>query len=235
MPSNDHHRLEVKDESGKAHVVTREELYVLVWCEPMLRVAARYGVSSSYMARVCDLMRVPRPKGGHWSKLSAGKKTEKPALPDAQSGDEIVWNQGRVLQPAKRPLPRAPTESPKRQRTVGVAPSGLHPLIRGAKGHFEGGRTSRDSEYLKPAKRLLVDLVVSKRGLGQRCRLQMSCFICSKLEGIEWLLRRMWGICGGRMSTSKRRRERRVAPSVRITFGVRIDLQWYILGPFRLA
>jgi hypothetical protein len=43
----------------------------------------------------------------------------------------------------------------------------VHPLIWGAKAHFEGGRTSRDSEYLKPAKHLLIDLVVSKRGLDK--------------------------------------------------------------------
>jgi hypothetical protein len=31
--------------------LTREALYELVWSEPMLQVAARCGVSSSYMAR----------------------------------------------------------------------------------------------------------------------------------------------------------------------------------------
>jgi hypothetical protein len=38
-------------------------------------------------------------------------------------------------------------------------------LSDGAKEHFEGGRLSYKGEYLKPAKRLLVDLVVSKVGL----------------------------------------------------------------------
>ena len=41
--------------------LTREALYALVWSEPMLKVAARYDVSSSYMARVCTLLNVPRP------------------------------------------------------------------------------------------------------------------------------------------------------------------------------
>jgi hypothetical protein len=41
----------------------------------------------------------------------------------------------------------------------------VHPLILGAKGHFEVGRTSYWSKYLRPAKRNLVDLVVSKSGL----------------------------------------------------------------------
>jgi len=35
--------------------LTREQLYELVWSEPMLKVAARYNVSSIYMARVPDI------------------------------------------------------------------------------------------------------------------------------------------------------------------------------------
>jgi len=42
--------------------ITREALYDLVWAEPMLKVAARFGVSSSYMARVCTALNVPRPE-----------------------------------------------------------------------------------------------------------------------------------------------------------------------------
>ena len=37
---------------GAAQQVTREDLYELVWREPMLRVAERHAVSSSFLARV---------------------------------------------------------------------------------------------------------------------------------------------------------------------------------------
>ena len=40
--------------------VSREALYEMVWSEPMLRVAVGFGGSSSYMARVCTLLNVPR-------------------------------------------------------------------------------------------------------------------------------------------------------------------------------
>ena len=46
--------------------LTRAELYALVWSEPMLKVGARLGVSSSYMARICTLLKVPRPERGYW-------------------------------------------------------------------------------------------------------------------------------------------------------------------------
>ena len=58
--------------------VSREALYEMVWCEPMLRVAARFGVSSSYMARVCTLLNVPRPERGYWAKLAVGKAQQQP-------------------------------------------------------------------------------------------------------------------------------------------------------------
>lgn len=44
--------------------VDREKLYEQVWDEPMTKVAARYGVSTSFLARVCDRLNVPRPARG---------------------------------------------------------------------------------------------------------------------------------------------------------------------------
>ena len=40
-------------------VVTREELRELVWSTPMIRVAEKFDVSGSYLARVCTELRVP--------------------------------------------------------------------------------------------------------------------------------------------------------------------------------
>lgn len=87
-------------------IVTREDLYAQVWAEPMLKVAARFGVSSSYMARVCRAMNVPRPERGYWAKLAVGKQAPKPKLPGARPGDELLWSRGSVPRSIKRPLPR---------------------------------------------------------------------------------------------------------------------------------
>jgi len=66
--------------------LTRETLYNLVWSEPMLKVAARFGVSSSYMARVCTMLDVPRPERGYWAKLAFDKAKPKPPLPEPPQG-----------------------------------------------------------------------------------------------------------------------------------------------------
>jgi len=60
--------------------VSREQLYKEVWAEPMTTVALRYKVSSSFLARVCTWLNVPRPERGYWAKLAVGKASKQPSL-----------------------------------------------------------------------------------------------------------------------------------------------------------
>lgn len=147
--------------------VTREELYALVWTEPMLKVATRFSVSSSYMARICGALNVPRPQRGYWAKLAVGQHPRRPKLPEAVIGSQTVWNRSGGSMPVQRPLPRPPTTKPRRRSKAASGSLPVHLLIQGAKGHFEVGHTSYDSQYLKPAKRSLVDLVVTKTVLDK--------------------------------------------------------------------
>lgn len=154
--------------------LTREALYDLVWSEPMLKVAAQYGVSLSYMARVCTLLNVPRPERGYWAKLAVGKTSPKPPLPDAQPGDELVWSRDGETIKVTRPLPRPPSKKPKRKAKPTVVRSDQHPLFNGAKALFESGRLSYAVGYLKPAKRLLVDLIVTTALISPAARTRNS-------------------------------------------------------------
>jgi hypothetical protein len=160
--------------------VTREALYSLVWAEPMLKVAAKFGVSSSYMARVCAWMNVPRPERGYWAKLAVGKQSPKPELPEASPGAPMLWDRSGISNPVRRVLPRPPSIRPIRNSKAIKPRAELHGLIRGARLHFDVARTSYDSNYLKPAKRLLVDLVVSKASLDKALSFASDLF--SELE-----------------------------------------------------
>ena len=133
----------------------------------MLKVAARYGVSSSYMARVCTLLNVPRPERGYWAKLAVGKVSPIPPLPDARPGDELVWSRDGQHIKVARLLPCPPSTSSQRRHRSSTSWPSQHPLINGAKEHFEAGRLSYEGDYLKPAKKLLVDLAVTKTGLDK--------------------------------------------------------------------
>lgn len=93
-------------ETSKA--VTRQTLYDQVWTHPMVTVAAKYGVSSSYMARVCERLNVPRPARGYWAQLEVGKAPAKPPLPDARVGDDLEWSRDGDQTHSHRPAPRPP-------------------------------------------------------------------------------------------------------------------------------
>ena len=77
-------------QDGPSDTWTREALYELVWSQPMIKLADRFGVSSSYMAPVCTLLNVPRPERGYWAKLAVGKAPERPALPAPHPGVATV-------------------------------------------------------------------------------------------------------------------------------------------------
>lgn len=70
----------------------RDEFYDIVWTEPMMHAAKRFGVSGSYLARVCGMLNVPRPPQGYWAKLAVGKAPPPPCLPEAQPGDQLTWS-----------------------------------------------------------------------------------------------------------------------------------------------
>lgn len=147
------------------NVITREELYELVWLTPMIKVAEKFEVSGSYLARVCTELRVPRPERGYWAKLAVGKAPQRPALPEPLPGDPVVWSRTDELPAAAVPKPR-PSPSPRVPRLARPV-TGTHGLIRGAKEHFLASRKVDDAEHLKPYKKLLVDITVSRSGLDK--------------------------------------------------------------------
>jgi hypothetical protein len=156
--------------------VSRSKLYDEVWAEPMTTVAKRYEVSSNFLARICERLNIPRPPRGYWAKLSVGKAPAQPPLPDERAGDILEWVRGgeperaplalqRVAEVRSRRIRRPPSERPAR-----------HPLVVGVREFFEAGRTS-DSGYLRPTKRLLVDLFVSKTALERALDLANELFL----------------------------------------------------------
>lgn len=145
--------------------VSREQLYEEVWAEPMTKVAARYGVSSSFLARVCARLNVPRPPRGHWAKLAAGKASKRSELPAPQPGDELEWSRDGGPVRVARTLPKA-SEQPPRRRVHHQDLPCQHRLIIGAREHIIAGRETEHG-YLKPNKRLLVDVYVSKNSVDR--------------------------------------------------------------------
>jgi hypothetical protein len=144
--------------------VTREALYAEVWAEPMTTVALRYGVSSSFLARVCERLGVPRPPRGYWAQLKVGKAATRPPLPAALPGSELEWTKDGLPRPRAALRPQPPDG--RRRSRVGPRPD-RHPLVVGVKEFFENTWPVSESGYLRPRKRLLPDLHVTAGALAR--------------------------------------------------------------------
>ncbi len=61
--------------------LSREELYALVWAEPMTKVAARFHLSDVGLKKICRKHWIPVPGRGYWQMLQAGQRVKQPPLP----------------------------------------------------------------------------------------------------------------------------------------------------------
>ncbi|UWZ85263.1 hypothetical protein [Occallatibacter riparius] len=129
----------------------------------MTKVAEKFSVSGSYMARICTVLNVPRPERGYWAKLEVGKAPVRPKLPEAVPGDQTFWFQeGDPLR--TRVHPALTASAPPVPRSHRIA-TGTHSLLQGAKQHYEKGHKIEGGHLLRPFKRQLVDVIASAAGL----------------------------------------------------------------------
>ena len=102
------------------------------------------------------MFNIPRPPRGYWATVAAGIHPEKPSLPAAKLGDAITWSRDGQTEFATSTADESKTTRSKRTARIAT-----HGLVREAHEHFKNVRDSRSS-YLKPFKKLTIDLIVSK-------------------------------------------------------------------------
>ena len=57
---------------------TREELFSLVWEQPVRQLAEELGVSDVAISKRCKLLQVPIPPRGYWAKTTGGMGVKSP-------------------------------------------------------------------------------------------------------------------------------------------------------------
>lgn len=73
--------------SEKIKILSREDLYNLVWSKPLTTLAKDYAYSDNGMRKICIKHNIPLPKSGYWSKMKFNKKVRKETLP---KGDDNI-------------------------------------------------------------------------------------------------------------------------------------------------
>jgi hypothetical protein len=75
-------------------VFTRNELYELVWSEPLNEISKRFSIPYAELRKACINMDIPLPEHGYWVKKSYGKQVAKQNLPSDYKGEtEVSFNQ----------------------------------------------------------------------------------------------------------------------------------------------
>jgi len=102
------------------HQIPREELYRLVWSEPIKQLAPKFGISDVALAKTCHRVQIPLPKPGYWARRRAGKLSPQVPLPlrppgmsdTVTIGRESYWNnmnQAAWEEEILRMVPSAPS------------------------------------------------------------------------------------------------------------------------------
>jgi len=80
----------------ESKIITREELYELIWSKPAIKLAKELVISDVGLGKICKRMEIPKPTLGYWRKVEVGR--------------------GIPRKPKLKPL------SPKGQATVTITP-----------------------------------------------------------------------------------------------------------------
>lgn len=73
-------------------ILSRQQLYDLVWLMPMTEIARQNGLRDQHIARACDGAEVSRPRAGYWQKVGHDKKVTRIALSNDRfaAGDMVT-------------------------------------------------------------------------------------------------------------------------------------------------
>src|SRR5579864_4607131 len=139
----------------ETEIWNREELYSEVWEKPLVKVAAKYGISAVMVGKVCQKLQIPLPGRGYWVKKEFGKPVRQLPLPQVKDLPVVQ----RLKQTAdtatvasmKSPAPPEPTDPEwvriveMESRTVSIDPeSKQHKWIR---------ETARNLQHARPDER----------------------------------------------------------------------------------
>ena len=90
--------------------LTREQLYELVWTEPMQVLGPRYGMSDVGLKKACKRLRIPTPGRGYWAQKAAGRAPRRvalPKLPSSVSASQQTITFGRPPKPTAKEVEEA--------------------------------------------------------------------------------------------------------------------------------
>ena len=99
-------------------IIKRDDLYKLVWSEPVSKLSKNYGISDVGLAKICKKMEIPRPGNGYWAMKRSGKSMPISPLPSAK---ENTMREARIVKrqiEVKQEIPFEEPEIIKNERLI---------------------------------------------------------------------------------------------------------------------
>lgn len=151
--------------SSSQNILTRQQLYDLVWATPMIDLAKQFNFSDNGLRKICKKFLIPVPKMGYWQKVRYGKPPTKTPLPPSESNEVVAIN---ILPRSKENL--EPVLIVKESITVPETIEKFHPLVQQTrkllkKGHLHNGRLRA------PGNENALDICVSAEQLPRAYRI----------------------------------------------------------------
>lgn len=120
-------------------LLSREELYSLVWQTPVSQLAKRFGLSNVGLKKVCRKHDIPKPPLGYWAKRVHGKRVHQPPLPVTKGPQKLLL----TVVPLAEEQPELQAEQANALERASEFPPIQVPLDRPAKLHPVASRTVR--------------------------------------------------------------------------------------------
>jgi len=167
--------------------LSRQDLYELVWSEPVHHIAPRFEVSDVWLAKVCRAANIPLPPRGYWAKIRHGKAVTRLPLPRIKPG---VSEQVIVRSTFSRPRRPASDDQVKARLSVSSPipiPDQLrkpHPFVAATQVKAKAERSQDDGRIYVRSQPGAFFLRVSRDSVGRALRLLQA--ICDEAGRREW-------------------------------------------------
>jgi len=172
-------------------VLKREELYDLVWTEPLSKLAKKYAISDVGLAKICKRLQIPRPEQGHWVRVKKNWPVKaRPQLPpvhDTSLFQVVIEARKGPASDPERKLDADPLiiqeRLPENKIHVPATLSSPHPLIRATAGRAKGMRPDKYGRISLRANECL-DIHVGPASLPRALRVMNALIKALEKRGI---------------------------------------------------
>lgn len=157
----------MSSEERREHRFTREQLYELVWSEPMQALGPRFGMSDVALKKACKRLRIPTPGRGYWAQKAVGRaprRTPLPKLPASvpASQQNIVFGRSPKPDPKQAPEATGPVAEqerfealPEHRITVAEVLTEPHKLVAASVQLLRHAKTDHQHRLVPRGKRCL--------------------------------------------------------------------------------